>query len=262
MQRHHLKKDMADILTRDDSVHADMRGIFDKMERRRASPIVASASSGQLQVIPTASNRGWAVRIVAPAIVLLAFVATIALMLMPSSDRQQNPTSVAVASNAPAPAPAQRPVTVSAEIPAEVEAGPPIEPIAAAEVDRLPTPSPSREAAEAPREPRAAADSRDGGAADTDIAAAPDVRRNAAACWRDPDRCLYQDVLAADQRLVRAYQRARQAGVPARQMRDIRRRWDRALDGALDEPGEMIETYDGLADELDRTREQVGRPPA
>ncbi|WP_242182449.1 hypothetical protein [Sphingomonas sp. CARO-RG-8B-R24-01] len=72
------------------------------------------------------------------------------------------------------------------------------------------------------------------------------------------DRCIYQDVLAADARLRRAYRQARQGGVPTWQLTEINQRWRRARDLAQDDPDGTIQRYDRLADQLDRARQGNG----
>ncbi|MBJ6122868.1 hypothetical protein [Sphingomonas mollis] len=64
------------------------------------------------------------------------------------------------------------------------------------------------------------------------------------------DACIYRDVRAADRRLLVAYQRAVQAGVPRRDLVEVRRDWTRALAISLDDPDETIRRYDDLADQL------------
>jgi len=72
------------------------------------------------------------------------------------------------------------------------------------------------------------------------------------------DRCIYQDVLNADGRLRRAFERARQDGVANRDLTAISRRWRQARDLASDDPDGTIRRYDQLADTLDDLRRDAG----
>ncbi|KQU53209.1 hypothetical protein ASG67_10385 [Sphingomonas sp. Leaf339] len=75
-------------------------------------------------------------------------------------------------------------------------------------------------------------------------------RQDGCRAGSNEDACIYRDVRAADRRLLAAYQRAVQAGVPRRDLVDIRRDWTRALAISLDDPDETIRRYDDLADQL------------
>jgi uncharacterized protein YecT (DUF1311 family) len=71
------------------------------------------------------------------------------------------------------------------------------------------------------------------------------------------DRCIYQDVLNADDRLRRAFDRARRSGVPSARLTVVQRRWTLARDAAESDPDGTIRRYDQLADLLDRERDEV-----
>lgn len=73
------------------------------------------------------------------------------------------------------------------------------------------------------------------------------------------NRCIYRDVMAADARLRRAYDRAADAGVSSSWLAAVNRRWERARDRVEDEPDRAIERYDQLAEALDAERREVGR---
>lgn len=79
------------------------------------------------------------------------------------------------------------------------------------------------------------------------------------------DRCIYRDVLDAHRRLDDTYDRARQAGLDYRELRDVRRAWDRARAISLDEPDETIRRYDELNARLARStraaRQEGARDP-
>lgn len=72
------------------------------------------------------------------------------------------------------------------------------------------------------------------------------------------DRCIYQDVLNADGRLRRAFERAKQDGVGNRDLTVISRRWRQARELASDDPDGTIRRYDRLADALDDLRRDTG----
>ncbi|WP_375403546.1 hypothetical protein [uncultured Sphingomonas sp.] len=72
----------------------------------------------------------------------------------------------------------------------------------------------------------------------------------------EDDRCIYQDVLAADARLRRAYDRALQAGTANLWMSAIKRRWVDARYDSLDDPDGTIRRYDRLAAALDNKRRE------
>lgn len=131
-------------------------------------------------------------------------------------------------------------------------------------------PAPSRDARAIPPAPYgdatmvgpAASDAADGAqyrgsASSMDRAARPRRRAasnaNAAGCapGSQSDQCIYQDVLNADGRLRRAYERARQDGVSSRALTDIGRAWRKARSRAEDDPDGTIRRYDQLADALD-----------
>lgn len=71
------------------------------------------------------------------------------------------------------------------------------------------------------------------------------------------DRCIYQDVLKADNRLRGAFARARRSGVPSDRLTAIQRRWTLAREDAESDPDGTIRRYDRLADLLDQEREEV-----
>jgi hypothetical protein len=71
------------------------------------------------------------------------------------------------------------------------------------------------------------------------------------------DQCIYQDVLSADGRLRRAFDRARRGGVPSGRLTTIQRQWILARDNADDDPDGTIRRYDRLADILDQERDEV-----
>lgn len=71
------------------------------------------------------------------------------------------------------------------------------------------------------------------------------------------DQCIYQDVLNADGRLRRAFDRARRTGVPSGRLTAIQRQWILARDNADDDPDGTIRRYDRLADILDQERDEV-----
>lgn len=73
------------------------------------------------------------------------------------------------------------------------------------------------------------------------------------------DECLYRDVLAADRRLRRAYDRAARAGVSSDWLAGVNRRWVRARDRAQDDPDGAIDRYDRLAEALDAERRELER---
>ena len=64
------------------------------------------------------------------------------------------------------------------------------------------------------------------------------------------DECIYRDLVAADARLRRAYERAADAGLSASWLRSINARWERARDLSRDEPDRAIERYERLAELL------------
>lgn len=66
------------------------------------------------------------------------------------------------------------------------------------------------------------------------------------------DRCIYQDVLSAHDRLSASYEQAKRNGMPAEYLTGVRARWARARRVATDEPDKAIERYNRLADFLDR----------
>ena len=88
-------------------------------------------------------------------------------------------------------------------------------------------------------------------------------RRTAAPLQRDcppgseENRCIYQDVMAADARLRLAYKRARQAGVAENILRTTNLRWRQALQRSQDAPDLAIERYNRLATMLDQQREEI-----
>ncbi|QQV77739.1 hypothetical protein H5J25_02870 [Sphingomonas aliaeris] len=71
------------------------------------------------------------------------------------------------------------------------------------------------------------------------------------------DQCIYQDVLNADGRLRRAFDRARRTGVPSGRLTAIQRQWISARDSADADPDGTIRRYDRLADILDQEREAL-----
>lgn len=73
------------------------------------------------------------------------------------------------------------------------------------------------------------------------------------------NRCIYQDVLAAHNRLYRAFERAKADGVSNRDLTAVTRRWRDARDRAEDDPDGAIRRYNQLADQLDDLR-QDARP--
>lgn len=73
------------------------------------------------------------------------------------------------------------------------------------------------------------------------------------------DQCIYQDVLTADGRLRRAYERARQDGVSSRELTEIGRSWRKARNRAEDDPDGTIRRYEQLADALDDLRRGPGQ---
>ncbi|PAX07325.1 hypothetical protein [Sphingomonas lenta] len=102
-----------------------------------------------------------------------------------------------------------------------------------------PRPSATRVLAAAPPERR------------TQRATAP--RRRGCAPGSPEDHCIYQDVLAAHNRLSASYERAKRSGVPAEYLFGVRARWARARKVADDEPDAAIARYNRLADFLDRS---------
>lgn len=71
------------------------------------------------------------------------------------------------------------------------------------------------------------------------------------------DDCIYRDLVAADARLRRAYERAADAGLSASWLRSINARWERARDLSRDEPDRAIERYERLAELLNA---ELGSP--
>jgi hypothetical protein len=155
----------------------------------------------------------------------------------------------------PKPAPAARP-PAAAPVP-PVVASPPIAPIPVSSapagwVAPAPSPSPAPEAAPARKPPAKAKP-------------APRARRpaakaaRAAACGaRTTGRwCAYRAVLAADQRLRRAYDRAVRAGASYDVLVEHRRDWARLRKRASRDPEMVIERYDEISQALDRARRRA-----
>jgi hypothetical protein len=92
---------------------------------------------------------------------------------------------------------------------------------------------------------------------DRRIAPARDTVRDDERCTGD--ECIYRDVLAADRRLRRAYDRAARAGVSSDWLAGVNRRWNRARDRAQDDPDGAIDRYDQLAEALDAERRELSR---
>lgn len=65
-------------------------------------------------------------------------------------------------------------------------------------------------------------------------------------------RCSYSVVLAADSALRRAYRRAGQAGVSARELAAFRSRWNRLRRAGAYDPDRVVRGYRGMASDLNR----------
>ena len=243
---------MTGVSSRNADVAADMAAIFATTVSRRTPPAMAAAAPGAMiaRATPRASRGRKLLRILVP-LALLGVAGAVMLGRPQDAPRvtlPAEPKAATVAERAtvpapvpPAPAPAPTP-TPSPTPSASGTGAPPPKPASTATANRT---SPAAKAG--------------GDAAGIDIARSPDQPRAGSRCSGDPDGCLYDRVRAADDRLVRAYQRARFAGVPIAELRDVRRRWDRALARSLDEPGETIRAYDALADELEDARARTAR---
>jgi uncharacterized protein YecT (DUF1311 family) len=153
----------------------------------------------------------------------------------PPAERSQPVAQLAIAE--PAPVPEPEPVAISASPPAPVAE--PDASVPAAAIDRP--------------------ESRGRAAARSDRRAAPlgAEARGDEGCT--DDECLYRDVLAADRRLRRAYDRAVRAGVSSDWLAGVNRRWVRARDRAQDDPDGAIDRYERLAEALDAERREAGR---
>ena len=246
---------MTGVSSRNADVAADMAAIFATTASRRTPPAMAAAAPGAMiaRATPRASRGRKLLRTLVPLALLALLGVAGAVMLGRPQDAPRvtlpaEPKAATVAERAtvpapvpPAPAPAPTP-TPSPTPSASGTGAPPPKPASTATANRT---SPAAKAG--------------GDAAGIDIARSPDQPRAGSRCSGDPDGCLYDRVRAADDRLVRAYQRARFAGVPIAELRDVRRRWDRALARSLDEPRETFRAYDALADELEDARARTAR---
>ena len=66
------------------------------------------------------------------------------------------------------------------------------------------------------------------------------------------DRCIYQDVMNADTRLRRSFDRAVQGGVSRPALSFVLRKWNQARRQATTDPDQTINRYDQLVNKLDR----------
>lgn len=212
-------------------VAADMERIFRPLADR---PPVPRAKPGR-PAAPVATRKRplpW----IAGAIVLGVCGAAIGYG---RDDRAKDPV-VAAGTPAPTPSPTATAAPRSTAAPiAQLALAPPgpgiaeAVPAVQADLSRRPVDSPRPRRAVARHEP---APERDCEPGDTD------------------DQCIYQEVLAADTRLRRAYARAAEAGVDSADLAVIQRRWNRARRDADDDPDGTIRRYDRLAEALEEAR--------
>lgn len=248
---------MTGVSSRNADVAADMAAIFATTASRRTPPAMAAAAPGAM--IARATPRASRGRKLLRTLVLLALLAVAGAVMLgrpqdaPRVTLPAEPKAATVAERATVPAPVPPTPVPPAPVPTPT---PTPSPTPSASGTSAPVPKPASTATADRTSPAAKAG---GDAAGIDIARSPDQPRAGSRCSGDPDGCLYDRVRAADDRLVRAYQRARFAGVPIAELRDVRRRWDRALARSLDEPGETIRAYDALADELEDARARTAR---
>lgn len=231
-------------------VAKDMQGIFgsaglagDRIDDARLS----GNAFGSVRSVPTRRRARW-LTLGAPiaALMTAAFLFTqidTASPLNAASPQHVTPRKVDRVAAYTAIAPSTEP-GVEEAVPQTVDQPADAAPLPVVTVERVDTPRTFRVAAKVAEDRPQPAVRRIAVAADTG-SRADDCRVGS-----DEDACIYRDVRAADRRLLVAYQRAVQAGVPRRDLVDIRRDWTRALAISLDDPDETIRRYDDLADQL------------
>lgn len=262
------------ITVQTDSVAADMERIF----RPLAGRTVSAAPREAAGAVPARRRAKWLL-FAAPVAVLVAGVALgvdyvgDAWRPKAAAARHATPADYRVARTDDRPAaaiangvaPADAVVPARDDDPTLAEAPPPLRADGAGEA--LADATPTRTAPDPRVSVRTASvAARDGRSFDRAARPAP-ARRGGGGGSAYPDcapgslddRCIYQDVLDADERLRRAFDRAKQDGVANRDLATVTRRWRQARDLATDDPDGTIRRYGQLAETLDEMRRETGQ---